>query len=342
MKLSRYPLRGALTCLALAGLNSLALAQDVKGAGATFPAPLYAKWADAYQKASGLRIDYQPVGSGAGIKQIKAKRVDFGATDTPLDELELSKDQLLQIPIVVGGIVPVVNIQGVAPGQMKITGAVLGDIYLGKIKKWNDPALLALNPGVSLPDSAIAVVRRSDGSGTTALFTNYLAKVSPEWKATAGEGSVITWPTGAGGRGNEGVATLVQQVPHSIGYVEYALALQNKMSFLLMKNQAGAFVAPSPTAFKAAAAAADWSKNMRRSLTEQPGKDSWPITGATYILVHMAQDKAAETSKSLKFFDWAFTYGDKTASELGYVPLPDNAKQLIRQQWADRIKPVNR
>jgi phosphate transport system substrate-binding protein len=331
-------LRGALTFFALTGLNSLALAQDVTGAGATFPAPIYAKWADAYNKATGVRINYQSVGSGAGIKQIKAKTVDFGATDMPLKDEELSKEGMVQFPTVIGGVVPVVNIKGVAPGQMKITGAVLGDIYLGKITKWNDPALVALNPGVPLPDNAIAVVRRADGSGTTFIFTNYLSKVNAEWKAKAGEGTAVNWPTGAGGKGNEGVSAFVQRLPNSIGYVEYAYAKQNKMTYLLLKNQAGEFVPPSDGAFKAAAAGADWSKSFFQILTEQPGKDSWPVTGATYILMFKSQDKPASAANSLKFFDWAYANGDKMADDLDYVPLPDSVKQLIRKQWADNIK----
>jgi phosphate transport system substrate-binding protein len=330
--------RGALTFFALTGLTGLALAQDVTGAGATFPAPIYAKWADAYNKATGVRINYQSVGSGAGIKQIKAKTVDYGATDMPLKDDELSKEGMVQFPTVIGGVVPVVNIKGVAPGQMKITGALLGDIYLGKITKWNDPALAALNPGVALPDTAIAVVRRADGSGTTFIFTNYLSKMNAEWKTKAGEGTAVNWPTGAGGKGNEGVSAFVQRLPNSIGYVEYAYAKQNKMTYLLLKNQAGEFVSPSDTAFKAAAAGADWSKSFYQILTEQPGKDSWPVTGATYILMFKSQDKPASASNALKFFDWAYTNGDKMADDLDYVPLPDSVKQLIRKQWADNIK----
>ena len=317
----------------------LALAQDVTGAGASFPAPVYAKWADAYHKATGARINYQSVGSGAGIKQIKAKTVDFGASDAPLKDDELAKDGLIQFPTVIGGVVPVVNIKGIAPGQMKLTGQVLGDIYLGKITKWNDAAITGLNPGVALPDAAIAVVRRADGSGTSFNFTNYLSKVNAEWKSKVGEGTAVNWPTGAGGKGNEGVSAFVTRLPNSIGYVEYAYAKQNKMAHVLLKNAAGNFVAPSDDAFKAAAAGADWTKSFYQILTEQPGKDSWPITAATYILMHKAQDKPASASASLKFFDWAYSAaGDKMADELDYVPLPGSVKELIRKLWADNLK----
>jgi len=317
----------------------LALAQDVTGAGASFPAPVYAKWADAYHKATGARINYQSVGSGAGIKQIKAKTVDFGASDAPLKDDELSKDGLVQFPTVIGGVVPVVNIKGITPGQMKLTGQVLGDIYLGKITKWNDAAVTALNPGVALPDAAIAVVRRADGSGTSFNFTNYLSKVNAEWKSKVGEGTAVNWPTGAGGKGNEGVSAFVTRLPNSIGYVEYAYAKQNKMSHVLLKNAAGNFVAPSDDAFKAAAAGADWNKSFYQILTEQPGKDSWPITAATYILMHKSQDKPASASASLKFFDWAYgAAGDKMADDLDYVALPASVKDLIRKLWSDNVK----
>ena len=252
---------------------SAAFAQDVTGAGASFPAPVYAKWADAYNKATGARINYQSVGSGAGIKQINAKTVDFGASDAPLKDDELAKSGLIQFPTVIGGVVPVVNIKGIAPGQLKLTGQVLGDIYLGKITKWNDAALTALNPGVALPDAAIAPVRRADGSGTSFNFTNYLSKVNAEWKTKVGEGTAVNWPTGAGGKGNEGVSAFVQRLPNSIGYVEYAYAKQNKMAYTLLKNEAGTFVAPDDLTFKAAAANADWNKSFYQVLTGQPGKD---------------------------------------------------------------------
>ena len=314
---------------------SSAFAQDVTGAGATFPAPLYAKWADAYNKATGARINYQSVGSGAGLRQIRGKTVDFGASDMPLTDADLAKDGLVQFPTVIGGVVPVLNVKGIAPGQVKMTGQLLGDIYLGKITKWNDPALTALNPGVPLPDLAIAVVRRADGSGTTFIFSNYLSKVNAEWKTKVGEGTAVNWPTGAGGKGNEGVAAFVQRLPNSLGYVEYSYAKSNKMSHVMMRNQAGNFVAPDDTAFKAAAAGADWTKSFYQILTDQPGKDSWPITGATFIMMHKAQDKPLQATNSLKFFDWAFANGDKMATDLEYVPLPDSVKALSRKAWGD-------
>jgi len=320
--------------VALCFSTGLALAQDVTGAGATFPAPVYAKWADAFNKATGVRINYQSVGSGAGIKQIKAKTVDFGATDMPLKDEELAKDGLMQFPTVIGGVVPVVNIKGITPGQIKMTGEVLGDIYLGKIKKWNDPALVALNPGVPLPDKVIAVVRRADGSGTSFIFTNYLSKVNAEWKSKVGEGTAVNWPTGAGGKGNEGVSAFVQRLDNAIGYVEYAYAKQNKMSHVSLKNAAGNFVQPDDVTFKSAAASAEWSKSFFQVLTNQAGKDAWPLSGATFILLHKSQEKPAQGASTLKFFEWAYANGDKTAADLEYVPLPAAVKDLVRKQWA--------
>ena len=331
-------IRSAAVAAAMALASGAGLAQDVTGAGATFPAPVYAKWADAYNKATGARINYQSVGSGAGIRQIRGKTVDFGASDMPLTDAELAKDGLLQFPTVIGGVVPVVNIKGIAPGQIRMTGLVLGDIYLGKITRWNDAALVALNPGVPLPDVAIAPVRRADGSGTTFIFTNYLSKVNADWKAKVGEGTAVNWPAGAGGKGNEGVSAFVQRLPNSIGYVEYAYAKQNKMSHVLMRNKDGVFVGPDDTTFKAAAAGADWSKTFYQILTEQSGKDSWPLTGATYILMYKSQDKPATASSALKFFDWAYGNGDKMADDLEYVPLPAGVKDLVRKQWAEQIK----
>jgi phosphate transport system substrate-binding protein len=331
--------------VALAMMSGAALANDVTGAGASFPAPLYSKWAAAYSEATKVRVNYQSVGSGAGIKQIKAKTVDFGATDMPLEDAELAKDGLVQFPTVIGGVVPVVNIKGIQPGQIKMTGEVLGNIYLGKITKWNDPALVALNPGVPLPDAAIAPVRRADGSGTSFIFTNYLSKVNAEWKASVGEGTAVKWPTGAGGKGNEGVSSFVQRLPNSIGYVEYAYAKQNKMSHVLMKNAAGNFVAPDDVTFKAAAASADWAKSFYQVLTNQAGKDAWPLTGATFILMHKSQDKPVQGAASLKFFDWSYVNGDKAAADLEYVALPASVKDLVRKQWASIVdgagKPVS-
>jgi phosphate transport system substrate-binding protein len=310
-----------------------AQAQDVTGAGASFPAPLYSKWAAEYHKATGQKVNYQSVGSGAGIKQIDAKTVDFGASDMPLKDEDLAQKNQLQFPTVIGGVVPVVNIAGIAPGQLKLTGEVVADIFLGKITKWTDTAITALNPGVKLPDAAIAPVRRSDGSGTTFLFTNYLSKVSADWKAKVGDGTAVNWPTGAGGKGNEGVAAFVNRLPNSIGYVEYAYVKQNKMNFVLLKNASGAFVAPDDSAFKAAAAGADWSKSFYQILTQQNGKDAWPITGATFILMHKVQDKPANAGAALKFFDWAYKNGDKTADDLDYVPMPASVKDVIRKTW---------
>jgi phosphate transport system substrate-binding protein len=322
----------------LASVAAGASAQDMTGAGATFPAPIYAKWADAYNKATGARLNYQSVGSGAGIQQIRAKTVDFGASDMPLTDELLAKDGLFQFPTVIGGVVPVVNIKGVAPGQIKLTGQLLGDIYLGKIAKWNDPALTSLNPGVALPDSAISPVRRADGSGTTFIFTNYLSKVNAEWKTKVGEGTAVNWPTGAGGKGNEGVSAFVQRLPNSIGYVEYAYAKQNKMTYTLLKNKDGNFVAPDSENFKSAAAGADWAKSFFQVLTDQAGKDTWPISGATFILMYRSQDKPVNAANSLKFFEWAYLNGDKMADDLEYVPLPVAVKELVRKSWAANIK----
>lgn len=325
----------SLISLAFAGLAS---AQEVTGAGATFPAPLYAKWASDYNKATGVRINYQSVGSGAGIRQIDAKTVAFGASDMPLKDDELAKKGQIQFPTVIGGVVPVINIKGIAPGQMRLNGQVLGDIYLGKIAKWNDPAIKALNPSLNLPDVAIAPVRRADGSGTTFIFTNYLSKVNAEWKSKVGEGTAVNWPTGAGGKGNEGVAAFVGRLPNSIGYVEYAYVKQNKMTYTLVQNAAGQFVTPDDTSFKAAAAGAAWAKTFYQILTNQPGAQSWPITGATFILMHKVQDKPAEAAAALKFFDWAYKNGDKTADDLDYVPMPPSVKQQIEKLWATEIK----
>ncbi len=330
--------RTASISLAALGFAGLVSAQEVTGAGATFPAPLYAKWAADYNKATGVRINYQSVGSGAGIRQIDAKTVAFGASDMPLKDDELAKKGQIQFPTVIGGVVPVVNIKGINPGQMRLNGQVLGDIYLGKIAKWNDPAIKALNPSLNLPDAAIAPVRRADGSGTSFIFTNYLSKVNAEWKAKVGEGTAVNWPTGAGGKGNEGVAAFVGRLPNSIGYVEYAYVKQNKMTYALMQNAAGQFVSPDDTSFKAAAAGAEWAKSFYQILTNQPGAQSWPITGATFILMHKVQDKPAEATAALKFFDWAYKNGDKTADELDYVPMPATVKQQVEKLWATEIK----
>jgi phosphate transport system substrate-binding protein len=327
-------------CLVLAALagSGVAAAQDITGAGASFPAPLYAKWASDYHKATGAKVNYQSVGSGAGIRQIEAKTVDFGASDMPLKDEELKARGLVQFPTVIGGVVPVVNIHGVAPGQLRLSGPVLGDIYLGKIARWNDPAIKALNPNLELPDAAIAPVRRADGSGTSFIFTNYLSKVNAEWKAKVGEGTAVNWPAGVGGKGNEGVAAFVARLPNSIGYVEYAYVKQNRMNYALMQNAAGQFVAPDDTAFKAAAAGADWARSFYQILTHQPGKDAWPLTGATFILMHKSQDKPAQGTGVLKFFDWAYKSGDRTADDLDYVPMPVAVKAQVEKLWAAGIR----
>ncbi|MDQ6882148.1 MAG: phosphate ABC transporter substrate-binding protein PstS [Pseudomonadota bacterium] len=312
-----------------------AAAQNVTGAGASFPAPLYSKWAGDYNKATGARINYQSVGSGAGLRQIEAKTVDFGASDAPLKDDELKAKGLMQFPTVIGGVVPVVNIPGIAAGKLKLSGAVLGDIYLGKIAKWSDPAIKALNPALVLPDAAIAPVRRADGSGTSFIFTNYLSKVNPEWRTRVGEGTAVNWPTGTGGKGNEGVAAFVARLPNSIGYVEYAYVKQNRMTYALLQNAAGNFVAPGEDAFKAAAASADWGKSFYQILTDQPAKDAWPITGATFILLHRSQDKPEQAAVTLQFFKWAYRSGDKTAHDLDYVAMPAAVKAQVEKAWGD-------
>ena len=311
-------------------------AADITGAGATFPAPIYAKWADAYQKATGNRVNYQSIGSGGGIRQIGAKTVDFGASDMPLTPEKLAEGGLQQFPTVIGAVVPVVNLEGIKPGDMKLTGEVLAGIYHGKITKWNDPAIVALNPDLKLSDQDIGVVRRADGSGTTFVFTNYLSKVSSEWKEKIGEGTAVQWPVGLGGKGNEGVSAFVQRLPGSIGYVEYAYAKQNKLSHAIMQNREGQFVEPSAESFSAAAEGADWSKSaFYEILTNEPGANSWPITSATFILMHKTQDKPAQAAEVLKFFDWAYANGGDMALELEYVPLPKATVELIRASWGE-------
>ncbi len=328
--------------LAIAAFAAIgpALAAEVTGAGATFPAPIYAKWADAYKKETGVGLNYQSIGSGGGIQQINAKTVDFGASDMPLKPEQLDKAGLMQFPTVIGGAVPCVKLSGIKPGELKIDGATLGDIYLGKIKKWNDPAIARLNPGVKLPATAISVVHRSDGSGTTFIWSNYLSKVSPEWKEKVGEGTAVNWPVGVGGKGNEGVASYVQRIEGAIGYVEYAYVLQNKMAYVEVKNRDGRYVSPSSASFKAAAAGADWkaAPAMYLILTDAPGKSAWPIAGATFILMHKTQDKPENAKEVLKFFSWAYANGDKMAESLDYVPMPDSVVELIQASWKSQIK----
>jgi phosphate transport system substrate-binding protein len=334
--MSFHPIRlvslAAAMCL---GAFAAHAADAVTGAGSSFVAPVVAKWAEAYNKATGNQINYQSVGSGAGIKQIKEKTVDFGASDMPLKDEDLTAAGLVQFPTVIGGVVPVIHVDGVKPGQLKLTGAVLADIYLGKVTKWNDAAITALNPGVKLPDAVISPVHRADGSGTSFIFTNYLSKISPEWKTKVGEGTAVNWPaTGLAGKGNEGVAQNVQRLPNSIGYVEYAYVKQSKMDYVQMKNQAGNFVEPDDQTFKAAAGGADWSKTFYQVLTDQADKNAWPITGTTYVLMHTTQDKPAQATATLKFFDWAFANGDKAAADLDYVTLPESLKTTIHAKWA--------
>ncbi len=324
--------------LVAAAVSSLSvapvLAAEVTGAGATFPAPIYGKWAEAYYKATGNRINYQSIGSGGGIKQINAKTVDFGASDMPLKPEVLEKSGLMQFPTVIGGEVLVYNLPGIKSGEMRLTGDVLADIFLGKITKWNDKALVALNPKLALPDLPVAVVHRSDGSGTTFIFTNYLSKVSPEWKQKVGESTAVQWPVGLGGKGNEGVSAFVQNRPGSIGYVEFAYALQGKLSYALLQNAAGNYPLPGDNSFKAAAAGADWTKSaFYEILTNQQGKDAWPISGATFILMHKSQEKPVQGAEVLKFFEWAYKNGDKMALDLDYVPLPDSLVKLIYASW---------
>ncbi|MBI3146156.1 MAG: phosphate ABC transporter substrate-binding protein PstS [Pseudogulbenkiania sp.] len=316
-------------------VSGTAFAADITGAGATFPYPLYAKWAEAYKAASNNNMNYQSIGSGGGIKQIQSKTVDFGASDMPLKPEELAKSNLTQFPTVIGGVVPVYNLPGVAAGQIKFSGQLLADIFLGKVSKWNDPAIASLNPGVKLPEQKITVVRRSDGSGTTFIFTNYLSKVSSDWAGKVGSNTAVNWPTGVGGKGNEGVANYVTRIKGAIGYVEYAYAKQNKLSHGQLQNQAGSYVAPSEESFKAAAGNADWKNapGFYLILTNQPGKTSWPISGATFILMHKKQDKPEQGGEALKFFDWAYKNGDKAALDLDYIPMPANVKATIRDSW---------
>ena len=319
---------------------STAMATDITGAGATFPYPIYAKWAEAYKAKTGTGMNYQSIGSGGGIKQIIAKTVDFGASDMPLTPEALAKDGLMQFPAVMGGVVPVINVVGIEPGQLKLDGPVLAHIFLGTIKKWNDPAIVALNKDVKLPDTSINVVHRADGSGTTFIFTNYLSKVSPEWKTAVGESTQVNWKVGIGGKGNEGVANNVKQIKNSIGYVEYAYALQTKMTYTQLKNREGQYVKPDDDSFKAAAAGADWEKatGFYELLTNEPGKASWPITGATFILMHKVQDKPESALAVLNFFDWAYANGSEMAGKLDYVPMPDKVQKLVRAAWKKEIK----
>jgi len=321
--------------LALVGQIAAAVAQSVSGAGASFPAPLYSKWAEAYEKATGVRVAYLSIGSGAGLRQSRARMVDFGASDAPLTSDELNKEgPLLQFPTAIGGVVPVVNLPGIQSGTLRLTGTVLADIYLGKILKWNDAALVALNPEASLPDAQIAVVRRADGAGTTFLFTNFLSKVSPEWKSKVGEGLSVNWPIGVGAKGNEGVARFVKKLPNSIGYVEFAHAKSGQLAHATLMNAAGNYVAPGAAAFTAAAVGTPWNRSLHQVLTNHSGKDAWPITGATYVVVALKPTNPKATQAVIRFFDWAYAHGGQMAGDLGYVPLPEPVQTLVRQEWS--------
>ncbi|MGB6768997.1 MAG: phosphate ABC transporter substrate-binding protein PstS [Methyloceanibacter sp.] len=313
-----------------------AQAADISGAGATFPYPIYAKWADAYKKETGNGLNYQSIGSGGGIKQIEASTVTFGATDKPLGQDELDKNGLIQFPMIIGGIVPVLNIEGIKPGELVIDGSTLADIFLGRITKWDDPAIAKLNPKAKLPSTAIAVVHRSDGSGTSFIFTTYLSQSNADWKSKVGADAAVEWPTGIGAKGNEGVANNVAQTKGAIGYVEYAYAKQNKLTFADMVNKDGKSVAPETKSFQAAAANADWKSvpGYGVILTSQPGAESWPITAASFILMHAVPQDAASSAEALKFFDWAYKNGAKMAEELDYIPMPDNVVEVSRGEWA--------
>ena len=339
MRLNKF-LTSAAIAAGSAILFSSAIAADITGAGATFPYPIYAKWAEEYKKASGNGLNYQSIGSGGGIKQIKAKTVDFGASDMPLKAEDLEAAGLMQFPAVMGGVVPIVNLDGITPGQLKLTGQVVADIYLGKITKWNAPEIAALNPGVKLPVDDITVVHRADGSGTSFLFTDYLSKVNPDFKKTVGAGTAVKWPTGVGGKGNEGVAANVQRIKNSIGYVEYAYAKKNKMSHTQLKNRDGQFVQPDDETFKAAAASADWTKTPGFAviLTDQAGKTSWPITGASFILMHKNQVDSAKGKEVVKFFDWAYKNGGAMAADLDYVAMPPAVVKLVEDGWKAQLK----
>ncbi|CDX34714.1 high-affinity phosphate transport protein (ABC superfamily, peri_bind) [Mesorhizobium sp. SOD10] len=339
----RHFIRSAAVAIAMAAASTLsitaAMAADISGAGATFPYPIYAKWADAYKKETGIGLNYQSIGSGGGIKQIKAKTVTFGASDAPLKGEDLNSTGLAQFPMVMGGIVPVVNLEGVKPGELVLDGPTLADIFSGKITNWNDEAIKKLNPDVKLPDQAIAVVHRSDGSGTTFNFSYYLADVSADWKSKVGVNTALEWPVGIGAKGNEGVANNVSQTGGAIGYVEYAYAKQNKLTYADMVNKDGKKVEPTAAAFSAAAANADWSSQPGYGviLANQAGAESWPMTSATWILVYKKPDDAAATAEALKFFAWSYAKGDELAASLDYVPMPDAVVKSVEEMWSKDI-----
>ena len=336
------PKRMLLTATAAVALVSVVQAAEISGAGATFPTPIYSKWADAYKKETGVGLNYQSIGSGGGIKQIKAKTVTFGASDMPLEQKDLAQAGLVQFPMIIGGVVPVVNVKGVQGGQMVLDGATLAAIYLGEITKWNDPRIQKGNPKLVLPATAIAPVYRSDGSGTNFLFSNYLASAYPKFHDTVGANTSVQWPVGIGAKGNEGVANMTAQTDGAIGYVEYAYAKRNKMAYVDLVNAAGKTVAPSAESFQAAAASADWAHapGYHLILTNQPGPKSWPITGASFILLYSTPPDPAATATALKFFDWAYKNGGKMAADLDYVPLPESLIKLVRATWKTEIKGV--
>jgi phosphate transport system substrate-binding protein len=313
-------------------------AASLTGAGATFPAPVYAKWADSYQKETGNKVNYQGIGSSGGVKQIVANTVDFGASDAPLSDDKLAADGLFQFPTVIGGVVLAVNIPGIKSGELTLDGKTLGDIYLGNVKKWNDPAITKLNPGVKLPDQNIAVVRRADGSGTSFVFTSYLSKANAQWKEKIGAGSTVNWPTGLGGKGNDGIAAFVQRLPGSIGYVEYAYAKQNNLAYTKLLSADGKPVSPTEDNFANAAKEIDWSKSFAQDLTNQKGDNAWPITSTTFILVHKASNKPEQTAEVLKFFDWAYKNGGKEANALDYATLPESVVEQVRAAWKTNVK----
>jgi phosphate transport system substrate-binding protein len=339
MRKLNHPLTGfCLTTLILT--SGVAFAGDISGAGATFPQPIYAKWAESYKMQTGMGMNYQAVGSGNGLQQVQSSTVDFGATDAPLSPAELGLAGLIQFPVMIGGVAPVINLPGIAPGQLKLDGEVLADIYLGKIKRWNDRRIAADNAGVALPDEAIKVLYRSDASGTSYIFTGYLAQISPDWARDPGTGTTLRWPVGTGGKGNEGVASYVHRIKYSIGYVEYTYAQQNNLAYTQLKNRNGQFVKPEAASFKAAAANAKWDKDNGSfvTTTNEPGKDSWPITGITYVLMQKNPAKPENATEVLKFFEWGFKHGDTLAASLSYVPLPDNVRGMVLDSWKSQIK----
>nr|WP_233884894.1 phosphate ABC transporter substrate-binding protein PstS [Paraburkholderia flagellata] len=338
--MNRLFVRRLAVALAIGGSVVVAHATEITGAGSTFVYPVLSKWSSDYNQASGNKVNYQSIGSGGGIAQIKAATVDFGATDMPLSVAELKNRYMGQFPSVIGGVVPVVNIDGVAPGKLRFTGPLLADIYLGKITKWNDPAVVKINPDLKLPDANITVVHRSDGSGTTFNWVNYLSKVSPEWKDKVGEGTSVSWPVGVGGKGNEGVAAYVGRLKNSLGYVEYAYVLQNKLTYAAVQNKAGNFIEPSAKSFQAAAATADWSKaeDFDLVMTDASGPDSYPITATTFIVMYKLPKNAAQSKATLDFFRWALEKGQAQAQSLDYVPLPDALVKQIESYWSKNFK----